>query len=385
MAALASRSTISILELGEMFRTISLITILGLGTVPCCMLHALTPPKTNASAIEWLGALPHDEFYSARFLDIEEKNAILVTRGTVLVSRDTGLNWSSEAHVKGPKAPEGVVGAWRSSPGDLYLLSDSKSLQTGGSGLPVTMIPAYVGNRSYMDINGNTKARTVIVVGARSIPVTKDRFAELPHYAQGFDATSPSMAVPIISISNDHGRTWESVNLPKAIGYLDGVRVSDQNVVAWGPYAIFASTDGGRSWNLMTMDVPDDEEDSYPVSANIVGDQLQVSLKNGRILAGSIARQRLSTIAHLSHALGNLTFFNACTGFGVSSEDRPETSREEDVLMETRDGGKTWNSVFRTRRIVALAAGDAELYGASFDRMFRIHVDEATGAGSCER
>lgn len=385
MAALASRRMISILEMSDMFRTISLITILGLGIASCCVLHPLTPLKTNASTILWLGALPHDEFYSARFLDIKEKNGILVTRSTILVSNDSGVNWDIEAHVNGPEALQGIIGAWRSSTDDLYLLSDSKSLQTGGAGLPVTIIPAHVSNQSYMDINGDTKARTVIVVGAKNIPVTKDRFAELPHYAQGSDATSPSVAVPIIAISNDHGKTWESVNLPKAIGYLDGVKESDQDVVAWGPYAVYASTDGGQSWNLMTMDVPDHEEDSYPISASIIGDQLYVSLKNGRILAGAITGHRLSSVTHLSRALSNLTFFNACTGFGVSSEDRPKVHQEEDVLMETQDGGKTWISVVHARRIVALAADDTELYGASFDRMFRIHVDRGTGSSGCGR
>jgi len=368
-----------------MFKIISLSVILGLGVIPCCVLSASTQLNTNASAIQWLGALPQDEFYSARFLAIEEDNGILVTRSTILVSKDGGVNWSVEAHVRGQESLHGIIGAWRSSPDDLYLLSDSKSIETTGVGLPVTLIPANVGSRSFMDITGNSRAHTVIAVGSDSTPVSKDRFAQLPHYAQGADANSPSMSVPIIALSNDHGRTWELVNLPKAIGYLDGVKESAQNVVAWGPYAIYASTDRGKSWNLMTMDVPDDEEDSYPVSASIIGDQLYVSLTNGRILAGTITDHKLSAVAHLSRALSNLTFFDACTGFGVSSEDRPKAHQEEDVLMETQDGGKTWNSVVHTRRIVALAADDTELYGASFDRIFRIQVDGGARSAGCGR
>jgi hypothetical protein len=359
-----------------MMKTIVLTIILGVGIVQCLPQQTLTPLEAAKSSIRWLGALPPDEFYSARFLDIREDKGLLITRNAILASRDGGLNWDKVAHVHAPEALNGIVGAWLSSSNELYLLSDSKSLDTQGIGFQVTLIPTQKGSQSSMDIDGDTKAGTIIAVGGESVPVTKDRFVGLPHYAQGSDANSPSMTVPIISISKDKARTWHSSRFKNAMGYLDGIRIFGANAIAWGPYEIFVSSDRGLSWHKVNTDIPDGEEDAYPVSATIVGNNTYVSTKSGRLLKGSVVSASLLTVSHIPSPLTNLTFVNERIGFGVLPSDQPKEKREESQLMKTENGGRTWAPILKTRRIVALSASEQKLCGAGYDRVFCFSLSE---------
>lgn len=358
-----------------MIRIIALATILNFGVVPCFVSQTPALSENTEVTLRWIGALPPDEYYSARFLDIENEG-ILVTRGAVLESRDGGKNWSSVAQVHGPEGLEGITGAWFSSSYGLYLLSGSTSLQTSGIDLPVTLIPAHVGAKSYMDINGDIRTGKIIAVGGETVPVTKERFADLPHYAQGSDANSPSMMVPIISISSDKGRTLHSARIESAIGYLDGIRISGANWIAWGPYEILISSDQGLSWRRVKTDIPSAEEDAYPVSASIVGSTVYVSTKSGRLLKGSAVASSLSTVSHIQSPLTNLIFVSERIGFGVLPSDQPKQNREESQLMKTEDGGRTWATILKTRRIVALSASHGRLCGASYDHLFCMDLPE---------
>jgi hypothetical protein len=151
--------------------------------------------------------------------------------------------------------------------------------------------------------------------------------------------------------------------------------------VAWGPYAVYSTTNTGLSWKLIYDSGEGDE--SNPTFASITGDRLVVSLKDGRILEGSINDPALSSVAHLSNPLGPLTFVNLCTGFGVSSEKNPKSGREVDVLMKTEDGGKTWTPVLHSKKIVALSVEETYLYGAGYNRVFRIDLSRNQSTQSC--
>lgn len=344
---------------------------MGFQIVPCGLQEAQTSPKRAKATFQWFGALPPDEFYSARLLHFEEGKGLLVTRGAILESRNGGLNWNNVARVRGPEALDGVIGAWLSSSNKLYLLSDSRSLDASSISFPVTIIPAHSGNRSNMAINGDSNAGIIITVGGESVPVTKERFADLPRYAQGSDADSPYVRVtPIISVSSDKARTWHYSTFKSAMGYLDGVIISGTNAIAWGPYEILASSDLGFSWHKVTTDIPNEEEDAYPVSASIVGNNVYVSTKSGRLLKGSVVSGSLLTASRIPSPLTSLIFVDERIGFGVLPSDQPKERREQSQLMRTEDGGITWDPILKTRRIVALSTSRDSLCGASYDRLF---------------
>jgi hypothetical protein len=363
-----------------MFLLASVLTIGGSGSSSI----QNGPSAGDPVKIVWLGDLPPDERYSTRMLSIEGEQGIIAREDIILGSNDGGLSWKVNA--KSSENSQTIADAWPTSSNRLIILSGGSLFES--SELGTVWKPLDTGLKKKvinLAIAGDRIRGQVVLVGMRSVSITQTQLAELPRYAQDSSTTSPSMVVPAISISSNNGRTWQSIQLPKAIGYLDGVKVSGLYEVAWGPYAVYASIDGGQSWRLMTMDVPYDEDDAYPISAAIAGKKLQISLKNGRVLTGSLAGNKLSTVAHLSHALGQLTFIDSCTGFGVSSADDPKADREEDILMKTEDGGATWNDVFQTKRIVALSVDNSDLNGASLDRVFRIHVNRGETVRSCER
>jgi photosystem II stability/assembly factor-like uncharacterized protein len=332
--------------------------------------------------VTWLGDLPSDEYYSTRLLSLSGDQGVAVTEDTVLGSDDGGRNWKVKA--KKSEVPGTISDAWLGSSNRLFLLSGGTLFESSDLGPTWKPMDTVQDRVSYLAITGDRTRKRVVLVGEKSVSITRTQLAELPKYAQDSSSSSPSMVVPAISISSDEGRTWRSIQLPKAVGYLDGVKISGAYGVAWGPHAVYASTDGGISWKLMNMDVPGDEEEAYPVSAAITAEKFRISLKNGRILAGSITGHNLSTIAQLHAPLGHLIFFDQCTGFGVTSEGGLNTGRE-DALVKTEDGGITWNQVLNSKKIVALSSGASDLYGATADRVFRIAVIIGKETGSCAR
>jgi photosystem II stability/assembly factor-like uncharacterized protein len=187
------------------------------------------------------------------------------------------------------------------------------------------------------------------------------------------------MIVPVISVSSDHGKTWQTIDLEKAVGYLDSVKADDKNEIAWGPYAVYVSTSNGKSWKLMKMNIPDGEEDAYPVSGTIVADRAYISLKNGRLLSGEIGGQSLEPLSRLPSSIGQLTFTGPCLGFGIA----PSTTSDEDVLMETRNGGEAWLPVLRAKKIVALTSEGPEVFGATQNRAFRFQSGDKLSSEGC--
>ena len=359
--------------------TLFLASVLTIGGVNAAPLQAGLSGESSAN-VKWLGDIPPDNSYCTRMLSFFGDRGTIVTEDAVLASDDGGLKWKVEKR-KG-EVPQSISDAWLASSNRLFILSGGALFENSDRGS--AWKPVDVGQKGirYLAIAGGRTGKQLVLVGERSVAITRARLAELPKYAQDSSTSSPSMVVPAISISNDEGASWRTVQLPEAIGYLDGVEMAGAYGVAWGPYAVYASTDGGLSWKLMNMDVPDEEEEAYPVSAAIASERLRVSLKNGRILAGSIAGRVLSTIARSPAPLDHLTFINQCTGYGITSEKTANTG-QEDVLVKTEDGGVTWNSVLHSERIVALSLGTVDLYGATSDHAFRVAVTTGQNTRTC--
>jgi hypothetical protein len=155
------------------------------------------------------------------------------------------------------------------------------------------VIPLKEENVSYLSVASSGTLQRMFLVGGRSVATTKQEFEELPQYARDPTTAQPRMIIPMISVSADYGKTWHAMRLEKGVGYLDSVIVAGSKELTWGPYAVYASTGSGKSWKLMKIDIPDGEEDAYPVSGAIVADRVYVSLKNGRLLSGQMGGEAL--------------------------------------------------------------------------------------------
>ncbi len=356
----------------------NMLALLYLFAMVECMssLSQAIPSTTRPAGFQWLGSLPQDELYSTRIMTIAGNRGVIIKEQSTLVSNNGGHSWT---RLRNTGSSADISSAWSTPSLQLLRLSDDSLLVSDAPGAETKKIPLKETNVSYLAAAASEALQQIILVGGRSVMTTAQQLAMLPQYAHDPTTASPRMIVPAISISNDYGKTWQAPDMEKAVGYLDSVKVNEKNEVAWGPYAVYASTDSGKSWRLMKMDIPDGEEEAYPVSGAIVADRVYISLKNGMLLSGEIDGQSLKSVARLPSAIGQLTFTSSCVGFGIS----PSTTNDEDVLMETENGGETWTPALRAKKIVALTASGSEIYGATDNRAFLLHSSDKLPSGHC--
>ncbi len=334
------------------------------------------PATTRPTGFQWLGSLPSDELYSTKAMRISAGHGVIVKEHSMLVSDDGGRSWTQ---LRNTRSSADISSAWLTPSLHLLRLSDESLLVSDKPSSAAKAIPLKEEEVSYLAAAATENLQQMFLVGGRSVTTTAQQLETLPQYAHDPTTGSLRMIVPVISVSSDHGKTWQMVGMEKAIGYLDSVKVVDKDAIAWGPYAVFASTDNGKSWKLMKLDIPDGEEDAYPVSGVIVADRVYISLKNGRLLRGEIDGQSLKPSSRLPSAIGQLTFTGPCVGFGIS----PSPKNDEDVLMETENGGEAWVPILRAKKIVALTADGTEIYGATDNRAFRLHSVGKLSSGHC--
>ncbi len=356
----------------------NLLAILYLFVLADCMaaFSQAIPATTRPAGFQWLGSLPPDELYSTKAMKIEGNRGVIIKEHSTLITDNGGHSWSRLRNTN----PSGdISSAWATPSLHLLRLSDDSLLVSDTPGAEAKRIPLKEENVSYLAAAAPETFQQIVLVGGKSVTTTAQQLAMLPQYAHDPTTASPRMIVPAISISNDYGKTWQAPDMEKAVGYLDSVKVAEKDEIAWGPYAVYASTDSGKSWRLMKMDIPDGEEEAYPVSGATVADRVYISLKNGRLLRGEIDGQSLKSLARLPSAISQLTFTNSCVGFGIS----PSTTNDEDLLMGTEDGGETWTPTLRAKKIVALTASGSEIYGATDNRAFRLHSADKLPSGHC--
>ena len=335
------------------------------------------PATTRAAGFQWLGNLPIDELYSTKAMKMDGNRGVIIREHATLNTIDGGRSWSQ---LRKTSSSVDVSSAWLTPSLHSLRLSPDSLLVSEAPGAETRVIPLKEENVSYLSAASTETLQQMFLVGGRSVATTKQEFEELPQYSRDPTAAQPRMIIPMISVSGDYGKTWQAMGLEKAVGYLDSVVVAGSKELAWGPYAVYASTDSGKSWKLMKIDTPDGEEDAYPVSGAIVADRVYVSLKNGRLLSGQMGGESLKPFSRLPSAIGQLTFVGSCTGFGIA----PSTTNDEDVLMETKDSGEIWFPVLRAKKIVALTSSGSEVFGATQNRAFRLkagddHVGESCG------
>jgi photosystem II stability/assembly factor-like uncharacterized protein len=356
----------------------NIFVVLGLLTVVwrVAAFSYASPESTQPVGLQWLGHVPEDNLYSTRAMRIYGNRGVIVKENSVLISNDGGESWSE---LRRMVSPSDISSAWLTPSLHMLRLSDNLLFVSDTPDGKTRNISLDKSSVTYLAAAATEALQQIFVVGGRSVIITAQKLETVPQFATDPTTASPRMIVPIISVSNDHGQTWQRTDLDRAVGDLDSVAVADKNVIAWGPYAVYASTNAGKSWKLMTRDIPDLEEEAYPVSAAIIADHAYISLKNGRLLGGEIAGKSLKPIATLSNAIGQLTFTSPCVGFGILSS----TTSDGDVLMETRRGGLAWTPVLRTRKLLALTSDGSEVYGITNDRVFRFDSGETRVSKSC--
>jgi photosystem II stability/assembly factor-like uncharacterized protein len=334
------------------------------------------PANLRPAGFQWLGNLPSDDLYSTKAMRVSGYRGVIVKEHSTLISNDGGRSWT-RLNNTGPS--EDISSAWLTPSLQLLRLSDDSLLVSDTPVAAVEAIPFKEEDVSYLATAATEGLHQMFLVGGRSVATTAQQLETLPQYAHDPTTASPRMIVPAVSVSSDDGKTWQTVGMEKAVGYLDSVKVVDEDVIAWGPYAVYVSTDTGKSWKLMKLDIPDGEEDAYPISGAIVAYRVYISLKNGMLLSGRIDGRSLKSLTRSPSAIGQLIFTSSCVGFGIS----PSTTKDEDVLMETENGGEAWTPVLRANRIVALTASGSEVYGATDNRAFRLHSDDNLPSGHC--
>ncbi len=347
-------------------------------TVVGCMaaFSQAIPATARPVGFQWLGNLPIDELYSTKAMKIDGNRGAIIKEHATLTSIDGGRSWSQLR--KGSSVD--VSSAWLTPSLHSLRLSANSLLVSDAPGAKATVIPLKGENVSYLAAAASETLQQMFLVGGRSVATTKQELEELPQYARDPTTAQPRMIIPMISVSSDYGKTWQAMSLEKGVGYLDSVKVAGSNELAWGPYAVYASTDSGKSWKTMKMNTPDGEEEAYPVSGAIVADRVYVSLKNGRLLSGQIGGEPLMPFSRPPSAIGGLTFIGSCMGFGIA----PSTTNDEDVLMETKNGGETWFPILRAKKIVALTSSGSEVFGATQNRAFRFQSAAGLSSGRCE-
>ena len=336
-----------------------------------------TPATTRPTGFQWLGNLPVDELYSTKTMRIDGNRGAIIREQFTLISSDGGRSWSQ---LRKASSSVDVSSAWLTPSLHSLRLSADSLLVSDALGAETKVIPLKEENVSYLAAAASGTLQQMFLVGGRSVATTKQQLEELPQYARDPTTAQPRMIVPMISVSSNYGKTWQTIGLEKAVGYLDSVKVDGSNELAWGPYAVYASTDSGKSWKLMKMDTPDGEEDAYPVSGAIVADRMYVSLKNGRLLSGQMGCESLKPFSRPPSAVGQLTFIDSCVGFGIA----PSTTNDEDVLMETKNSGETWFPILRAKKIVALTSSGSEVFGATQNRAFRFPSAAGRSSENCE-
>jgi len=355
----------------------SLLVSYLLTVVGCVAAFSQAIPATaRPVGFQWLGTLPIDELYSTKAMKIDGNRGAIIREHSTLTSIDGGRTWSQLK--KGLSVD--VSSAWLTPSLHSLRLSADSLLVSDAPGAEATVIPLKEENVSYLAAAASETLQQMFLVGGRSVATTKQELEELPQYARDPTTAQPRMIIPMISVSSDYGKTWQAIGLEEAVGYLDSVEVTGNNELAWGPYAVYASTDSGKSWKLMKMNTSDGEEDAYPVSGAIVADRIYVSLKNGRLLSGQIGGESLMPFSRPPSAIGQLTFIGPCMGFGIA----PSTTNDEDVLMETKNGGETWFPILRAKKIVTLTSSGSEVFGATQNRAFRFRLAAGSSSGTCE-
>jgi len=155
--------------------------------------------------------------------------------------------------------------------------------------------------------------------------------------------------VPSIALTHNGGQSWQTQALPHLLGgYVNPMNTSQPpvffgNVVVLpvtittesGPVLVlYRSNDGGVNW-LQTSAAHLQAEDTYVVDANHAW---ATDTPSGTLSSTSDGGNHWSLTSNTAYHLNALSFTDAQNGWGVTSNQ----------LLQTTDGGKTWQQISYT-------------------------------------
>lgn len=333
--------------------------------------------ETVPAEISVLAEIPSDTEDPVVSLGIVGQEGVIIRSQSMWYSRDGGRTWTLSAKPTHGSGPASFEMAWLEGPAHAFAIADNFVFETTDAGRVWTKT-GLIGHPAgeFLAIAGDRGAGWMIAAGSRSVPQSRESAISLPKYAEDRSSSSrfPRMLVPEIVTSGDGGRTWKPALLPKAIGPLDKIIVSGSSAIALGPYLVVATTDGGKSWHLME-ESNQAEEEAYPISAAILGNQAWVSLKNGSLLTGEIGKRELTLVSKSSSALDALIFMDPCRGFTIMN----------DKLARTEDGGVTWQQLTHSGGVEAIGATRSTIIAATHDQILNIESQPARSLNGCAK
>ena len=343
----------------------SVLLVAGLLGLPPSGRPGQQPQGTAAVKITVLGNRPFNGGVYLGALRVFGQDALLIDDDHIWQSLDGGHTWMQSASARKLGAPTSFSGAWLEGPAHVSTISDEgvvfESADAGRVWNRLGSIARPSGE--FLAVAGDRTANRLVAVGSRSVPRSRAYADGVPKYAEDVSSVL-RMLIPAIVTSKDAGKTWQSALLPSAIGNLDTIIVTGNSAIALGPYSVEATTDGGESWHLMRQSRGQSEEEGYPTSAAIWGDQVWVGLKNGFLLKGQIRGRTLGVVSKASFPWGNLIFRDPCEGYAIIGDD----------ISRTADGGVTWQTLTHSGDIEVMAESSAGIFAVTHDHIVSIDV-----------
>jgi photosystem II stability/assembly factor-like uncharacterized protein len=324
-----------------------------------------------------LGQLAPDDDDPTVMLRMWGHEGLLIRAHSIRVSHDEGHNWELAGRVSATQGPKSFQEVWIRNDRGIYALVDGSVLESSSQGREwkeTGKIARTIGN--FTGINGDNDESWMVSVGQRSVRIPKESLSSLPKYANDVASTSkdPRMLIPAIAISDENGKVWRPARVPKEIGPLYQVIVSGVSAVALGPYAILTTNDKGQSWSSPKLVGLENREESYPVSATIVGQQVWISLKNGVLLMGDISKHELFILSNSVGPLEDLRFADSCAGFALRAGN----------VVGTTDGGTTWSELAHSGNAVALCLWGSDAAAmATHSQVVRVSPEQGNRNTSC--
>lgn len=352
-------------------RLVFIVAIIG---VLASLGEAQTADRT--APVTFLGRVPIDKYYSTRTFRMFDSKGFLVRTNGVWLTTDGGQSWKEVFHSGVAGFPGPIDGAWVASTSDLYAISGGQVFES--TDLGKTWNVRHLATQSkaeYIAVAGNDKGTWVLSGGDTAIPIAHRDISTVPKYAQDVSssAQAPRVLVPLIASMADHKDIWTVTSSPKEVGPIDQIAVNEDSALAIGPYVALVTNNRGSTWSSLLADVFDKEEDAYPIGGTIAGDRFWISLKNGDLLVGNTRRTDLIQLWRSKLPLTSLVFVSPCVGVGLNYHR----------LVETTDGGRTWEPLAEPTSVTALSRSGKILFGVAQDRIFRLDTSHLVASAKC--
>ncbi|WP_338247103.1 WD40/YVTN/BNR-like repeat-containing protein [Dictyobacter halimunensis] len=154
-------------------------------------------------------------------------------------------------------------------------------------------------------------------------------------------------SVPSIALTQNGGKNWQMLSLPHLLGGYTEINTNSQPPVFFGNTVImpvsvsaqdnpdllvlYRSNDGGQHWTQTSV-VHIAATNTYVLDANHAW---ATDTKTGKLYSTTDGGDHWNVASNAAYNLQALSFTNASTGWGVSSQS----------LYHTTDGGQTWQQI----------------------------------------